>query len=40
MPGPFAALAPTAKVGTPFTLPTRRIGKTLEHVGWAILMPQ
>ena len=40
LPGPFAALAPNAKVGTPFTLPTRRIGKTLEHVGWAILMPQ
>ena len=37
LPGPFAALAPNAKVGTPFTLPTRRIGKTLEHVGWAIL---
>ncbi len=40
LPGPFATLAPNAKVGTPFTLPTRRIGKTLEHVGWAILMPQ
>ena len=40
LPGPFAALAPNAKVGTPFTLPTRRIGKTLEHVGWAILMPK
>jgi hypothetical protein len=40
LPGPFAALAPNAKIGTPFTLPTRRIGKTLEHIGWAILMPQ
>ena len=40
LPAPFAALAPGAKVGTPFTLPARRFGKTLEHVGWAILMPQ
>jgi 4-amino-4-deoxy-L-arabinose transferase-like glycosyltransferase len=40
LPAPFAALAPNAKIGTPFTLPARRFGKTLEHVGWAILMPQ
>ncbi len=40
LPAPFAALAPNAKVGTPFTLPARRFGKTLEHIGWAILMPQ
>ena len=40
LPAPFAALAPDAKVGTPFTLPARRFGKTLEHIGWAILMPQ
>jgi 4-amino-4-deoxy-L-arabinose transferase-like glycosyltransferase len=40
LPAPFAALAPDAKVGAPFTLPARRFGKTLEHIGWAILMPQ
>jgi 4-amino-4-deoxy-L-arabinose transferase-like glycosyltransferase len=40
LPAPFAALTPDAKVGAPFTLPARRFGKTLEHIGWAILMPQ
>jgi 4-amino-4-deoxy-L-arabinose transferase-like glycosyltransferase len=40
LPAPFAALAPDAKVGTPFTLPARRFGTTLEHIGWAILMPR
>lgn len=40
LPAPFAALAPNAKVGTPFTLPARRFGNTPEHIGWAILMPQ
>lgn len=40
LPTPFAAVAPDAKVGTPFTLPARRFGSTLEHIGWAILMPR
>jgi 4-amino-4-deoxy-L-arabinose transferase-like glycosyltransferase len=40
LPVQFAALAPNAKVGTPLTLPARRFGNTLEHIGWAILMPQ
>ena len=40
LPAQFAALAPSAQVGTPLTLPARRFGSTLEHVGWAILMPQ
>jgi 4-amino-4-deoxy-L-arabinose transferase-like glycosyltransferase len=40
LPAPFAALAPDAKVGAPFTLPARRFGNTLEHIGWAILPPQ
>ena len=40
MPAQLAAIAPTAEVGTPFTLPARR-GKPGEvHVGWAILKPQ
>ncbi|MGH6674406.1 MAG: glycosyltransferase family 39 protein [Xanthobacteraceae bacterium] len=40
LPAPFAALAPNAKVGPSFTLPARRFGSTLEHIGWAILMPK
>ena len=40
LPASFAALAPNAEVGTPFTLPARRFGKTLKHIGWAILLPQ
>jgi hypothetical protein len=40
LPAAFAAVAPAAKVGEPFTLPARRFGSTPEHVGWAILMPQ
>jgi 4-amino-4-deoxy-L-arabinose transferase-like glycosyltransferase len=40
LPAAFAAIAPGALVGEPFTLPARRFGSTLEHVGWAILMPQ
>jgi hypothetical protein len=40
LPAPFAAIAPTAQVGAPFTLPARRFGITVEHYGWAILMPQ
>jgi 4-amino-4-deoxy-L-arabinose transferase-like glycosyltransferase len=40
LPAQFAAVAPGAEVGTPFTLPARR-GKPGEvHVGWAILKPQ
>lgn len=39
LPPAFAALAPTAQVGEPFTLPARRFGSTLEHIGWAILTP-
>ncbi len=39
-PAPFATLAPSAQIGTPLTLPARRFGTTLEHVGWAILPPQ
>jgi 4-amino-4-deoxy-L-arabinose transferase-like glycosyltransferase len=40
LPPAFAAIAPGAQVGEPFTLPARRFGSTLEHVGWAILMPE
>jgi 4-amino-4-deoxy-L-arabinose transferase-like glycosyltransferase len=40
LPAPFAALAPSAQVGPPLTLPARRFGSTVEHVGWAILPPQ
>ncbi len=40
LPAPFAAIAPTAQVGTPFTLPARRFGISVEHIGWAVLMPQ
>ena len=40
LPAQFAVVAPAAQVGTPFTLPARRFGSTIEHVGWAILMPQ
>jgi len=40
LPASFAAIAPTARVGAPFTLPARRFGIGVEHIGWAILMPQ
>jgi 4-amino-4-deoxy-L-arabinose transferase-like glycosyltransferase len=40
LPAPFAAIAPSAQVGTPFTLPARRFGVGVEHIGWAVLMPQ
>ena len=40
LPPAFAALAPDAAVGAPFTLPPHSFGTTLEHVGWAILMPR
>jgi hypothetical protein len=36
----FAAVAPNAQVGTPFILPARRSGASVEHIGWAILLPQ
>jgi 4-amino-4-deoxy-L-arabinose transferase-like glycosyltransferase len=40
VPAPYAALAPGAKVGAPFVLPSRRWGTVDQHIGWAILMPQ
>jgi hypothetical protein len=40
LPAAFAAVAPNAQVGTPFALPARRFGSTVEHYGWAVLMPQ
>jgi len=41
LPPPFAAVAPGAQVGAPFTLPPRRrFGTPPERFGWAILMPQ
>lgn len=40
LPAAFATIAPTAQVGTPFTLSARRFGSGVEHIGWAILMPQ
>jgi hypothetical protein len=40
LPPAFAAVAPSAQVGTPFTLPARRFGIGEEHIGWAVLMPQ
>ncbi len=39
LPPTFAAIAGSAEVGTPLTLPPRR-GDSILHVGWAILMPQ
>jgi 4-amino-4-deoxy-L-arabinose transferase-like glycosyltransferase len=39
LPPQFAAIAGSAQVGTPFTLPPRR-GNRILHVGWAILMPK
>jgi 4-amino-4-deoxy-L-arabinose transferase-like glycosyltransferase len=39
LPGNFAAIAPGAKIGTPFDLPFHRGDRTV-HVGWAILPPQ
>jgi 4-amino-4-deoxy-L-arabinose transferase-like glycosyltransferase len=40
LPAQFAAVAPTADVGTPFTLPARRGEPGEVHVGWAIVKPQ
>jgi 4-amino-4-deoxy-L-arabinose transferase-like glycosyltransferase len=40
LPPQLAAIAPSARVGTPLTLPARRFGATVERIGWAILMPQ
>jgi 4-amino-4-deoxy-L-arabinose transferase-like glycosyltransferase len=41
VPPPLAAIAPSAQVGAPFTLPPRRrFGTPSERFGWAILMPQ
>jgi hypothetical protein len=40
MPTQFAAVAPSAVVGEPFTLPARRRTNPDVHVGWAIVMPQ
>jgi 4-amino-4-deoxy-L-arabinose transferase-like glycosyltransferase len=40
LPPAFAAVAPTAQVGAPFTLTGRRFGLGVEHFGWAVLMPQ
>jgi 4-amino-4-deoxy-L-arabinose transferase-like glycosyltransferase len=39
LPPQFSAIAASADVGTPFTLPPRR-GDSILHVGWAILMPK
>jgi 4-amino-4-deoxy-L-arabinose transferase-like glycosyltransferase len=39
MPADFAAIAPSAQVGQPLTLPMRR-GYGDQRLGWAILMPQ
>jgi hypothetical protein len=40
VPAAFAAIAPNAQVGPPFILPARRFGTSIEHIGWAILLPQ
>jgi hypothetical protein len=40
LPPVFAAAAPNAQVGTAFILPERRPGTGVEHIGWAILLPQ
>jgi 4-amino-4-deoxy-L-arabinose transferase-like glycosyltransferase len=41
VPPPLAAVAPSAQVGSPLTLPPRRpFGTAAERFGWAILMPQ
>jgi hypothetical protein len=39
LPENFAAIAPGAKLGTPFDLPFHR-GDGVVHIGWAILPPQ
>jgi hypothetical protein len=39
MPAAFAAIAPSAEIGTPFDLPMRR-NDGVVHVGWAILKPR
>jgi hypothetical protein len=39
LPENFAAIAPSAKLGTPFDLPFHR-GDGVVHIGWAILPPQ
>jgi 4-amino-4-deoxy-L-arabinose transferase-like glycosyltransferase len=41
LPPAFAAVAPSAQIGAPFTLPPRRhFGTRPETFNWAILMPQ
>ena len=40
LPPAFAAIAPAAQVGAPFTLRARRFGVGEEHIGWAVLIPQ
>jgi 4-amino-4-deoxy-L-arabinose transferase-like glycosyltransferase len=39
VPAAFAAIAPSAEIGTPFELPMRR-NDGVVHVGWAILKPR
>ncbi|HTE75485.1 MAG TPA: glycosyltransferase family 39 protein [Xanthobacteraceae bacterium] len=39
VPAAFAAIAPSAEIGTPFNLPMRR-NDGVVHVGWAILKPR
>jgi 4-amino-4-deoxy-L-arabinose transferase-like glycosyltransferase len=39
VPAAFAAIAPSAEIGTPFDLPMRR-NDGVVHVGWAILKPR
>jgi 4-amino-4-deoxy-L-arabinose transferase-like glycosyltransferase len=39
VPAAFAAIAPSAEIGTPFDLPMRR-NDGVVHVGWAILRPR
>jgi hypothetical protein len=40
LPPELAAIAPSAQVETPLTLPPRRFGSAPAGFGWAILMPQ
>ena len=41
LPPAFSAVAPSAQIGAPFTLPPRRhFGTRPETFNWAILMPQ
>jgi 4-amino-4-deoxy-L-arabinose transferase-like glycosyltransferase len=39
VPAAFAAIAPSAEIGTPFDLPMRR-NDGVVHVGWAVLKPR